>query len=143
MEKFKFKIEGTDYEVVINDVENNIAAVEVNGKSYTVEIEKEEVVKTPIKRNISPGRSASAPAPAAKKPVASGGANTLNSPLPGTILKVAATVGQQVKAGDVVLIMESMKMENNILANSDGTVKNVFVAVGQSVMQGESLVEIG
>lgn len=144
MDKFKFKIEGIDYEVVINDVENSIATVEVNGKSYTVEIEKEEVFKTTINRNPIPQRPmAAAHAPAPRKPVASGGGNSLNSPLPGTIIKIIASVGQEVKAGEVILTMESMKMENNILANSDGTIINIFVTPGQSVMQGESLVEIG
>jgi biotin carboxyl carrier protein len=141
MEKFKIKIENDDYTVVINDLENNKASVEVNGKPYTVEIEKEEVAKTLIHHNFSPQQET---APAARKPVTQQGRrNTLNSPLPGTILKVGAAIGQQVKTGDVILVMESMKMENNISANCDGTIKNVFVTVGQSVMQGESLVEIG
>lgn len=145
MEKFKIKIEDDDYNVVINDVENNKASVEVNGKSYTVEIEKEEVAKTLIHHNFSPQHETATATrkPATRKPVTQGQGNTLNSPLPGTILKVGAAIGQQVKTGDVVLIMESMKMENNISANCDGTIKNVFVTVGQSVMQGESLVEIG
>lgn len=144
MDKFKFKIEGISYDVVINDLENNIASVEVNGKTYSVEIEKEEVEITPIKRTPSPRREmTSAPVSAPRKPAASGGGKALNSPLPGTIIKINVTVGQQVKSGEVVLTMESMKMENNILAHCDGVIKVIFVTAGQSVMQGESLVEIG
>ncbi|HKM93659.1 MAG TPA: biotin/lipoyl-containing protein [Prolixibacteraceae bacterium] len=144
MDKFKFKIEGTEYEVVINGVENKIASVEVNGKSYTVEIVKEEVERTPIRSNPAPQRQmTSAPIASPRKPVASGGGKALNSPLPGTIIKVNVTVGQQVKTGEIVLTMESMKMENNILAHCDGIIKAISVTAGQSVMQGESLVEIG
>lgn len=144
MDKFKFKIEGISYDVVINDLENNIASVEVNGKLYTVEIEKEEVEITPIKRTPSSMRETiSVPVSAPRKPAASGGGKALNSPLPGTIIKINVTVGQQVKSGEVVLTMESMKMENNILAHCDGVIKVISVTAGQSVMQGESLVEIG
>ena len=80
-----------------------------------------------------------APAPAAK-PAA--GAKTVNAPLPGTITTVKVANGQAVKKGDVLLVMEAMKMANDITAECDGTVKNVFVQQGASVNVGDALVEI-
>ena len=80
-----------------------------------------------------------APAPA-PKPTA--GAKVIKSPLPGSIVKVVVKTGDSVKKGDVLLTMESMKMENNILAENDGTVGNIFVQPGQNVMQDDKLLEL-
>ena len=82
--------------------------------------------------------AAPAPAPAAA-PV---GGNKINSPLPGSVISVAVTEGQAVKKGDTLLVLESMKMENPILADCDGTVSKIAVAPGQSVMQDDLLVVI-
>lgn len=143
MKKFKFKIEGVEYEAEVNDVEDNVATVNVNGKLYTVELEKEEVVKSVVrKRNPASVAADTSKAASQAAPKAPTGSGALVAPLPGTILSIAVTPGQQVKTGEIVLAMESMKMENNILADADGTIKNVFVKVGQSVMQGDTLVEI-
>ena len=84
-------------------------------------------------------KPAAAPAPAAA-PV---GGNKINSPLPGSVISVAVKEGQAVKKGDTLLVLESMKMENPILADCDGTVSKIAVAPGQSVMQDDLLIVIG
>lgn len=134
MKEFKFTINGKQYQAAVNELEDNKAEVTVNGKSYKVEIEKEEAPAAAIRRP-----AAAAAAPKAAQPA---GLVTVKSPLPGSIMKVLVKAGQAVKKGDVLLTMESMKMENNIMADADGTVKNVFVEPGKNVMQDDKLVEI-
>lgn len=136
MKKFKFIIDGHKYEVSVNEKENNLAEVEVNGTPFTVEIEKEVKIAHPA----TPTARAAAPATAAA-PKATDASEFIKSPLPGSIVKVLVANGQAVKRGDVLLTMESMKMENNIAAEKDGIVKNVLVAPGQNVMQDDKLVE--
>ena len=108
--------------------------VNVNGKIYVVEIEE---TGAPAPTVAAPAPKAEAPAPAA--PVVTGGAVNVESPMPGTILDVKVQVGAQVKAGDILCILEAMKMENEILAPQDGTVKSV-VAKGATVNTGDILV---
>ena len=90
-----------------------------------------------------PKPAAPAPAPAPAPAAAPVGGNKVNSPLPGSVIKVNVTEGQAVKKGDTLLVLESMKMENPILAECDGTVTKIAVAAGQSVMQDDLLVVIG
>jgi glutaconyl-CoA decarboxylase len=87
--------------------------------------------------------AAPAPAPAPAPAAAPVGGNKVNSPLPGSVISVAVKEGQAVKKGDTLLVLESMKMENPILADCDGTVTKIAVAAGQSVMQDDLLVVIG
>ena len=134
MKEFKFTINGKQYQAAVNELEDNKAEVTVNGKSYKVEIEKEEAPAAAIRRP-----AAAAAAPKAAQPA---GLVTVKSPLPGSIMKVLVKAGQAVKKGDILLTMESMKMENNIMADADGTVKDVFVEPGKNVMQDDKLVEI-
>lgn len=135
MKKFKFVIDGHKYEVSVNEIENNVAELEVNGTPFTVEIEKEEKVTTrPVAK---PAAATSAPAAAP----ATGSVKFIASPLPGSIVRVLVEAGQSVKKGDVLLTMESMKMENNISAEADGVVKSVLVTPGQNVMQDDKLIE--
>lgn len=137
MKEFKFTIDGKAYEVSIEETGKNVATVDVNGKKYSVNIEKKE---KPTFIAAAPRQTSSvAPAaPAATKSVA----GTVASPLPGSIIKIMVSVGQAVKRGDTLLTMESMKMENNIKADGDGVVKAVLVQQGQSVMQGDALIEL-
>lgn len=135
MKKFKFVIDGHKYEVAVNEVENNIATVDVNGTPFTVEIEREEK-----ELPIAPVRRAQSSQAAPRAVVT--GSSIVKSPLPGSIVKVLVSAGQSVKRGDVLLTMESMKMENNITAENDGVVKTVFVQPAQSVMQDDKLVEM-
>lgn len=135
MKKFKFVIDGHKYEVSVNEIENNVAELEVNGTPFTVEIEKEEKVTTrPVAK---PAATTSAPAAAP----ATGSVKFIASPLPGSIVRVLVEAGQSVKKGDVLLTMESMKMENNISAEADGVVKSILVTPGQNVMQDDKLIE--
>ncbi len=134
MRKFNFIIDGHKYEVSVNEKENNLAEVEVNGTPFTVEIEKETKITRPTASVVRP----TAPVAAAKATAAS---EFIKSPLPGSIVKVLVADGQAVKRGDVLLTMESMKMENNIAAEKDGVVKSVLVTPGQNVMQDDKLVE--
>lgn len=110
--------------------------VSLNGKNYEVEVTESEAVltkvtDTPVQAPAAPVQPA-APAPAAAASPVSGGTNVI-SPMPGTILSVNVTVGQAVKAGDVLMVLEAMKMENDIVASADGTVRQLLVSKGSTV----------
>lgn len=141
MKEFKFKINGVDYTASVEEIENGKANVTVNGQTYQVETEKK--VAAPKAAPVAP-KAAPAAAPAAAAPAApvAGGAKVV-SPLPGSIIKVLVSEGQAVKKGDVLLQLESMKMANDIAAESDGTVKQICVTAGQTVMQDDVLVVLG
>lgn len=147
MKKFKFTIEGASYSVNVKTIEGNKADIEVNGKSYDVVLEQEvNTLKTPIlvrkEVQTKPGENKitvkAAPIPPSKRPSAS----YIKSPLPGSIIKVITTVGATIKEGDLLLVMESMKMENNILSEKNGVVKSIAVTEGQAVMQDDILLEL-
>jgi biotin carboxyl carrier protein len=145
MKSYKFKINGNEYNVDINSVSGNIADVTVNGASYQVEMDN--VPAAPVQaaqvQTVPAAQTAPAAAPAAAKPAASGAGKAVKSPLPGVIIAVKVNVGDAVKAGQVVAILEAMKMENEIQAESDGTVTAVNVAKGDSVLEGAAIVTIG
>ncbi len=133
------KINGNEYEVAVKDVNGQNVEVEVNGKAYSVELAgapKAEKPKPVIARPAAAAPAASA-APAPRP--AAGAAGATKSPLPGTVLSVNVTVGQAVKAGDVALVLEAMKMENNINCGKDGVVKAVYVQKGDNVLEGADL----
>jgi biotin carboxyl carrier protein len=134
MKKFKFKINGSEYEVLINEIEQNIAEIEVNGTPFTVEIEKQDKVS-------SMNRKAAGKVASIKTPSRSVVANAIKAPLPGNVVKILVSNGQNVKRGDVLLTMESMKMENNIIAEHDGIIRHIHVQPGQSVMQDDLLID--
>jgi len=142
MKKFKFTIQGNEYEVDIKEIdENNIAKIEVNGTQYEVEvhIEKQKITKTPtlVRQNIPVERKDSK----IKKTVSSR-AHALKAPLPGSIFKILKNVGDEVKKGETILIMEAMKMENNIQSEKDGTIVSMKVKEGDTVLQNDVLAEI-
>lgn len=150
MNKYQYKVQGVDYDVEIVDVEGNIAKVSVNGIPFEVEL------KEPIKASHMPKRpvvkpaaapAAAAPvaaAPKAEKPAAAAGAGTkIKAPLPGTITEMKVKVGDTVKSGDTVVVLEAMKMQNNIEAECGGTVTSVLVNPGDTVMEGDTLITIG
>ena len=132
MKEFKFKIDGKQYNAAVNELEDNFAEVTLNGKTYKVELEKEEAPAAAVRRPAAAASSAAAPA----------GTMTVKSPLPGSIVKVLVKAGQAVKKGDVLLTMESMKMENNVTAEADGTVKAIYVEPGKNVMQDDKLLDL-
>ena len=142
MKEYKYKINGNVYKVTIGDIEDNIAHVEVNGTPYNVEREKApKVVVKPVAR---PGTTAPAAptAPVVKPAAASSGKSGVKSPLPGVILDIKVNVGDTVKKGQVVIILEAMKMENNINADKDGKITAINVSKGESVLEGTDLVII-
>ena len=118
--------------------------VVVNGQSFEVEVDE---IGAPAPKAAAPTPRPAAPAPAAPsaKPAAGGGgaAGAITAPLPGSIIDVRVSAGQAVKAGDVLCILEAMKMENEITATAAGTVKEVLVSKGSTVAAGDSLVVIG
>ena len=144
MKEYKYKINGNLYNVVIGDIEDNIAHVEVNGTHYTVEMEKKpkaEVAPKPVARPAAPAPAPAAPAPApAAKPAA--GKSGVKSPLPGVILDIKCNVGDEVKKGQTLIILEAMKMENSINADKDGKISAINVSKGESVLEGTDLVII-
>lgn len=138
MKDYKFKINGQDYAASVEEQDNGTLNVTVNGKTYQVELpEKAHHCTRPM---VRPAVSAAAGAPAVARPAAAAPGNVV-APLPGTITSVKVKKGQKVKKGDVLLVMEAMKMANDITAEADGTIKNVCVSQGQSVNQGMILIE--
>lgn len=141
MKEFKFKINGTEYTTSVNEKEGNITEVTVNGKTYQVEMDKPATAPKAAAK-VAPAPAAAPKAAATAAAPAAGGTKVV-SPLPGSIIKVLVNEGQAVKKGDVLLQLESMKMANDIAAECDGTVKQIAVTAGQSVMQDDLLVVIG
>lgn len=142
MKSYKMKINGNNYEVAVKDVNGQNVEVEVNGKAYTVELAEAPKAEKPKPVVARPAAVASTPAAAPAPRPAAGAAGATKSPLPGTVLSVNVTVGQTVKAGDVALVLEAMKMENNINCGRDGVVKAVYVQKGDNVLEGADLLLI-
>lgn len=143
MKEFKFKINGTEYSCAVEDIEGGKTNVTVNGKTYTVETERAAAPAKPVVAKPAPKPAAPA-APKAEAPKAApAGGVQVKSPLPGSVIKVLVAEGQAVKKGDTLLTLESMKMENAIMAEVDGTVKQIAVAPGQNVMQDDLLIILG
>ena len=155
--KYQYTVKGVDYEVEIQDIEGNIANVTVNGIPFEVEMKQpvkagkqkvklseerraEESEERRVKSEESNSSSASvastssAPTAGADKPVV--------APLPGTINEIKVKVGDKVNAGDTVVILEAMKMQNNIEAETSGTITSINVNKGDAVMEGDTLVTI-
>ena len=135
MKKFKYKINGKEYEVAVSKVEDTLAEVEVNGASYKVELEKKE------EEPVAPKIQRTASSPAAPK-AAGSGAGALKAPLPGIVVSIDVNIGDSVTKGQVVMTLEAMKMENALSAPIAGTVKEIGVAAGDSVLEGVTLLII-
>ena len=157
MAKYQYTVKGVDYEVEIQDIEGNIANVTVNGIPFEVEMKqpvkagKQKVKLSEERRaegseerrvksedsnssSASAASTSSAPTAATGKPVV--------APLPGTINEIKVKVGDKVNAGDTVVILEAMKMQNNIEAETSGTITSINVNKGDAVMEGDTLVTI-
>lgn len=131
MKEYRYKINGNLYKVTVGDIEDNNVRVEVNGTPYTVELEKQSKPKIkPVVRTAS--TSPAAPPAAVTRPASVGSKAGIKSPLPGVILEIKVKEGDMVKRGQTLLILEAMKMENDIVAPCDGTVASV-AAKGTSV----------
>ena len=157
MTKYQYTVKGVDYEVEIQDIEGNIANVTVNGIPFEVEMKqpvragKQKVKLSEERRaegseerrvkseesnssSASAANTSSAPTAAAGKPVV--------APLPGTINEIKVKVGDKVNAGDTVVILEAMMMQNYIEAETSGTITSINVNKGDAVMEGDTLVTI-
>lgn len=148
MTQFKFDINGSKYEVEIKSIDGSIAEVDVNGNLYQVNIEGDGQISAPVARPAA--KPTATPTPAAKPAAtptaapaeaAGKGSKTIKAPLPGSVLKVLVEPGTAFKEGDVLMVMESMKMENNITAECSGTITKVVAPVGTSVLQDDVLFE--
>ena len=149
MKEFTFKINGAEYKCAVEEIEAGKTNVTVNGKVYTVETEAPKAEAPAPKAAPAPAPKPAAPkaeAPKAEAPktaAPAAGGLQVKSPLPGSVIKVLVSEGQAVKKGDTLLTLESMKMENAIMAEQDGTVKQIAVTPGQNVMQDDLLIVLG
>lgn len=147
MKKYTFDINGSTFNVVINSVSGDTANVTVNGVNYHVGIRNnaiadvQEYVQTASAApavQAAPVQAQAAPA----APAASGNAKTVKAPLPGVVIAVKVNVGDAVKPGQTVAVLEAMKMENDILAECAGTVTAINVNQGDSILEGAPIVTI-
>ena len=162
MKKYQYKVQGVDYEVEITEVEGKIARVNVNGIPFEIEMQKPInaakhpalAAARPQASGVTPSAAASQKAPSAAPaaapattagaaPAAVGAGNVIKAPLPGTITEIKVQVGQTVAVGDTVVVLEAMKMQNNIESEYAGQVTSVVVKQGETVMEGAVLLTIG
>lgn len=150
MGKYNFRINGHDYQVDVNSVEGGIADVTVNGTDYKVELA--DAVPAPAQQAARPAPQATFTAAPAVTPQATqtatasapqGKGEVVTAPLPGVILDIKVKVGDVVKAGQTVAVLEAMKMENEIEATASGTVTAVNAGKGDSVLEGAAIITIG
>ena len=160
MAKYEYKVKGVDYVVEIQDVEGNIANVTVNGIPFEVEMKqpvkagKQKVKLTDGQNNVSAspaastspatgsGSAASSDSASSSKQATPAAGKPVVAPLPGTINEIKVKVGDKVNAGDTVVVLEAMKMQNNIDAETSGTIASINVNKGDAVMEGDTLVTI-
>ena len=160
MAKYEYKVKGVDYVVEIQDIEGNIANVTVNGIPFEVEMKQpvkagkqkvklseERRVKSEESNSSSSATNASSAtnessAPITKPAAAAASGKPVVAPLPGTINEIKVKVGDKVNAGDTVVVLEAMKMQNNIDAETSGTIASINVNKGDAVMEGDTLVTI-
>lgn len=138
----KYIINDMEYNVTVNSVTGDKAEVTVNGVVYQVKIENNEVVNA-VPASVQPAAAPVAAAPVSPAAPAAGAGKPVKSPLPGVIVAVKVKVGDAVKNGQVVAILEAMKMENEIQAEFDGVVTSVNVSQGDSILEGAPIVTIG
>ena len=144
MKEYKYTINGNKYDVSIGEIADNVATVTVNGETYKVEMEEEQKPEKPKVKVVPPTAKPSAdggsPASSTAKP---NFRDAVKAPLPGVITEITVAIGDEVKAGDTVVVLEAMKMANNLDTEKSGKVTAIFVQPGQSVMEGDPLVAIG
>lgn len=144
MKEYKYKINGMKFTVAIGDIVDNEATVEVNGVPYKVELERKAPQKPALSQSgqTNHGPAAATTSKPAPKPGVSGSAEAVKSPLPGTVMSIEVKVGDTVKAGDKVGVLEAMKMENDIRTVKGGTVKQILVNVGDAILEGTDIMII-
>ena len=152
MKQYKYTINGTQFDVTIDSINGSQAKVEENGIPFDATMHdyslvEEDLPTVSTEGAAAPAAPAAAPAaepaaaPAAKG--AAGAGTPVKAPLPGVVTKVLVQNGQAVKKGETVLVLEAMKMENNINAECDGAITGICVAPGDSVKEGTTLLTIG
>lgn len=141
MKEYKYIIDGKEYKVAINDIIENIATVSVNGENFQVEMEKEA---EPEKKKVVLNKpTAKAETEETTTSVANVNTdNAVKAPLPGVIREIKVAVGDEVNAGDTVVVLEAMKMANNLDAEKSGKVTAILVKTGENVLEDTALVVI-
>lgn len=147
MKEYKYKINGMKFTVAVGDIVDNEATVEVNGVPYKVELEPKKTASKPALSQSGQTNMGSTPqAIKESKPVrpAAGPSNpsAIKSPLPGTLLSIDVKVGDAIKSGQKVAVLEAMKMENDIRATKAGTVKEILVKAGEAILEGTDIMII-
>ena len=148
MKQFIYRINGQDYIVAVNKLENSIAQVAVNGSNYEVELVSNDEEVTLVSRPVAKATAAPAAAPktatvsAAPSAPAKSGAGSVKSPLPGIVVAINVNVGDEVKKGQTVAVLEAMKMENAILSPANATIKEILVKKGETVEKNKLLIEL-
>ena len=153
--KYQYTVKGVDYEVEIQDIEGNIANVTVNGIPFEVEMKQpvkagkqkvklseERRVKSEESNSSSSAATNASSATTTQPAAAAASGKPVVAPLPGTINEIKVKVGDKVNTGDTVVILEAMKMQNNIEAVTSGTITTINVNKGDAVMEGDTLVTI-
>lgn len=152
MKQYKYTINGAQFDVTIDSIVGSKAKVAVNGIPFEVEMQGSQLTEgdLPTMTSDAPAAAPAPAAPAAEAPAAAPAATSgpgagapVKAPLPGVVTKILVSAGQAVKKGDTVLVLEAMKMENNITAEADGKVTGICVSAGDSVMEGTTLLTIG
>ena len=143
MKEYKYTINGTKYEVAIGDIEDCNVTVTVNGEEYKVEMERpaEPEKKKPVLGKVA-ATSSEEESTAAPAKTAGGTGTAIKAPLPGVITDIQVAVGDEVQAGDTVVVLEAMKMANALQAEKAGKVTAICVKVGETVMEEDALVYI-
>jgi len=146
MAKYEVSVDGKQYEVEIVRDDGRRALLKVDGREYEVDASNVSTGSAPA---ASPSPAAPTPEPqrspaATAAPAAAPGADgsgdlQIRAPMPGLVLQVCASVGQRVKNGEALLRLEAMKMENDVQSQAEGTVKEILVAQGDEVQEGELL----
>ena len=139
MKSYKFKINENGYTVNIKSHEGNIIDLEVNGTSYAVKM-KEDIKKTKTPTLV---RSASKRPAEPLKVNPSSSKTKIIAPIPGVVMSIDVKVGDVLKVGDRMVVLEAMKMENNIVCEKSGTITAMHIIVGQQVLQNEVMIELG
>ena len=139
MKEYKYTIDGKEYKVAIGDIEENVAHVTVNGEDFKVEMEPEA---EPEKKKVVLGQPVESTDETATPAANVNTANAVKAPLPGTITSINVAVGDEVSAGDTVVVLEAMKMQNNLEAEKSGKVTAICVKQGQAVLEEDALVVI-
>lgn len=148
MKTYKFTINGNKYAVGVENIEDNKTTVEVNGTQYEVVLDMPEMLTSkpskPVVKIAAPPTPKAAPTPTSvpQAPAAPSSGSAVKSPLPGVILDIFVRVGDTVKAGQRIILLEAMKMENNIDADREGVIKEIRVQRSDAVMEGDVLLII-